>query len=135
MISPAIRQVLGSITGVVTAMAVILIVENVGHMLAGGPAMPDVNNPDAVAAYAASLPLGSLLSVLIAWVGGTAAGVVAGSRVAAGRPMLIASIVGAMVLLGAVMQVLQFPHPTWLVVSSMIGIPMAAFLVARAMQR
>lgn len=97
--------------------------------------MPDVNNPDAVAAYAASLPLGSLLSVLIAWVGGTAAGVVAGSRVAAGRPMLIASIVGAMVLLGAVMQVLQFPHPIWLVVSSMIGIPMAAFLVARAMQR
>ena len=91
MISPAIRQVLGSITGVVTAMAVILLVENVGHMLAGGPAMPDVNNPDALAAYAASLPLGSLLSVLIGWVGGTAAGVVAGSRVAAGRPSYVAT--------------------------------------------
>jgi len=59
--------------------------------------MPDVNNVEALAAYGASLPLGSLLS--------------------------------------AIAQVLQFPHPTWLVVSSMIGIPVAAFLTARAMQR
>jgi hypothetical protein len=44
-------------------------------------------------------------------------------------------MVGALVLLGAVMQLMQFPHPMWLVVSSMIGIPVAAFLTARAMQR
>ena len=97
--------------------------------------MPDVNNVEALAAYGASLPLGSLLSVLVAWVGGTAAGVVAGSIIAPGRSMFVASVVGAVVLLSAIAQVLQFPHPTWLVVSSMIGIPVAAFLTARAMQR
>lgn len=118
-----------------TAMGVIMLVETIGHTVSGGPAMPDVNNAEAVAAYAASLPMGSLISVLIAWVGGTAAGVVAGSIIAPGRSFFIAIVVGALVLLGAVMQLMQFPHPMWLVVSSMIGIPVAAFLTARAMQR
>lgn len=135
MLNPTIRRILGAVTGIVTAMAVILLVESVGHSVSGGPTMPDVNNAEAVAAYAASLPIGSLLSVLIAWVGGTAAGVVAGSLIAPGRSFFIAILVGALVLLGAIMQVLQFPHPMWLVVSSMIGIPTAAWLSARAMQR
>ena len=135
MLTPTIRQILGAITSVVTAMGVIMLVETIGHTVSGGPAMPDVNNAEAVAAYAASLPMGSLISVLIAWVGGTAAGVVAGSIIAPGRSFFIAIVVGALVLLGAVMQLMQFPHPMWLVVSSMIGIPVAAFLTARAMQR
>jgi hypothetical protein len=135
MISSSTRQVLGIVAGIVTAMAVILLVETAGHAISGGSAMPDVNNVEALAAYGASLPLGSLLSVLVAWVGGTAAGVIAGSIIAPGRSMFIASVVGAVVLLSAIAQVLQFPHPTWLVVSSMIGIPVAAFLTARAMQR
>lgn len=135
MLSPTLRRVLGSITGVVTAMAVIMIVESIGHSIAGGPPMPDVNDAGAVAAYAAALPFGSLLSVLIAWVGGTAAGVVAGSLIAPGRQGTIAIAVGAVVMLGTIMQVTQFPHPTWLIVSSIAGIPAAAWLAMRAMQR
>lgn len=135
MLTPTIRLILGSVTGIVTAMAVIWLVETVGHAMSGGPAMPDVNNAEALAAYAASLPIGSLLSVLIAWVGGAAAGVVAGSLIAPGRSLFIAILVGALVLLGAIMQVMQFPHPMWLVVASMIGIPTAAWLSARTMQR
>ena len=135
MLTPTIRRILGAVTGIVTAMAVIMLVETVGHTVSGGPAMPDVNNAEAVTAYAASLPIGSLLSVLIAWVGGTAAGVVAGSLIARGRSFFIAILVGALVLLGAIMQVMQFPHPMWLIVASMIGIPAAAWVSARAMQR
>lgn len=135
MMSPTVRKILGSITGIVTAMAVIMIVETLGHKLAGGPPMPDVTNADAVAAYAAALPLGSLLSVLLAWIGGTAAGVVAGSLVAPGRQVFIAILVGAVVMLGTITQVTQFPHPTWLVVSSIVGISAAAWLAMRAMQR
>jgi len=135
MMSPTLRRILGSITGIVTAMAVIMLVEKLGHTLAGGPPMPDVNDAAAVAAYAAALPLGSLLAVLIAWVGGTAAGVVAGSLVAPGRQGFIAILVGAVVMLGTIMQVTQFPHPTWLIASSIVGIPAAAWLAMRAMQR
>lgn len=135
MLTPTIRRILGAVTSVVTAMAVVMLVETVGHTVSGGPVMPDVNNAEALAAYAASLPMGSLISVLIAWVGGTAAGVITGSLIVPGRSFFIASIVGSAVLLGAIAQVLQFPHPTWLVVSSMIGIPVAAVLAARVMQR
>lgn len=135
MLSPTVRQVLGTFAGVVTAMAVIMLVESVGHIVSGGPQMPDVNDAAAVAAYAASLPIGSLLSVLIAWASGTAAGVIAGTLVAPGRSVFIAIIVGALVMLGAVMQVTQFPHPLWLVISGITGIPAAAWLAARFMQR
>ncbi len=103
MVTPTVRRILGAVTGVVTAMAVIMLVESVGHDVSGGAQMPDVNNAAAVAAYAASLPIGSLLSVLIAWVSGTAAGVIAGTLVAPGRSVFIAIIVGSLVMLGAVM--------------------------------
>jgi hypothetical protein len=135
MISPTTRKILGSITGVVTAMAVIMIVESLGHKLSGGPPMPDVQDADALAAYAASLPLGSLVSVLIAWIGGTAAGVVAGSLIAPSRQGFIAVLVGVLVMLGTIAQVTQFPHPMWLIASSVVGIPAAAWIAMRAMQR
>lgn len=135
MLTPSIRRILGAVTGIVTAMATIILVETVGHTVSGGPAMPAVNDSQALASYAASLPIGSLMSVLIAWVGGTAAGVIAGSLIAPGRSLFIAIVVGALVLLGAIMQVMQFPHPMWLVVASLVGIPTAAWVSARAMQR
>lgn len=135
MLSSRLRTVLGAVTGIVTAMAVIMVVESIGHVVSAGPPMPDVNDEAAVQAYAASLPLGSLLSVLLAWVGGAAAGVVAGSLVAPGRSALLAVLVGSIVLLGAIMQMMQFPHPLWLVVSSGVGIPLAAWLAMRGTQR
>ena len=126
---PVLRRILAAIAGVIVSGIVIAAIEYLGHSLfLGQSVMPDVNDEAAVRDYAAQLPLGALVSLLVAWTAGTYAGSFVACRIAQTRVHLSAIAVGLFVLLATVMNFFQFPHPMWLMIGAFLLIPVASWL-------
>ena len=126
---PVLRRILAAVAGVIVSGIVIAGIEYLGHSLfLGQSVMPDVNDRAAVREYAAQLPLGALVSLLVAWTLGTYAGSFVACRVAQTRVHLSAIAVGLFVLLATLMNFFQFPHPLWLMIGAFILIPVASWL-------
>ena len=122
------------LAGVVTGGAVVAAIEAVGHMVYA-PATPvDLSTPEAMSAFVAALPVGAFLFVLAAYVGGTAAGGFVATLVARRHAMVFAGIIGALILLGSVVNFAMIPHPAWFIVATLVGVPLTAWLTGRAGQ-
>lgn len=127
--NPILRRVLAVVSGVVASSLVILAIEAASHaLLANGVVMPDVNDADAVRTYADSMSFAQLASLLVAWCAGSFVGSSVGIWLAKGSEKTVSLVVGAFVLGATVMNFFQFPHPTWLMVSAVVLIPVASWL-------
>ncbi|MBU3698919.1 MAG: hypothetical protein FGM33_02760 [Candidatus Kapabacteria bacterium] len=125
--NPILRRVLAVVTGVVASSLVIMAVEFAGHaVLSGGSLIPDENHE--VLLDAKSLSFEQLVSLLVAWSAGSFVGSYVGIRIAGGAEKMISLLIGAFVLAATVMNFFQFPHPTWLMVSAIVLIPVASWL-------
>lgn len=131
------RTILGAVAGLVTAFITIMLIEYASHQVYPPP--PGLN-PMVTAdmeAILASLPLGALLAVVLAWVigafdGGMVAALIAGRH----RPRVAATIPALMVMAGVVGMIVQMPqHPAWMSAAGLLlPIPAAlagAWLVGR----
>jgi hypothetical protein len=127
-----IRGILGLVVGLVAAVAVIFAIEAVGHAVYPTPAGLDPDDPEAVRAAMASLPLGALLFVLGAWTAGALVQGAVAAKVSGGR---VAPAIGAMGLLASTaFNLWAIPHPGWfsaaavaaLLAGSAIGISIGA---------
>lgn len=124
-----LRTAFAIIVGIITSGVVILITEMLSHSLLGnGSAMPNPEDAAAVAAYAEQMPFGILFSLLLAWCGGAFAGSLVASKLAPSLEKLVTTAVGVSVLGLTVMNFFQFPHPTWLMISAVLLIPVASWL-------
>lgn len=127
--NPVLRRVLAILAGVVAGGLLIAGVEMLGHSLfAGGSPMPDASDPAAVRAYAEGMSFAALASLLVAWCAGAYGGSLIAIRIAGGNERLMTLVVGGFVLFATVMNFFQFPHPTWLMVSALVLIPVASWL-------
>lgn len=129
--SNAIRYPLAAIAGIVTAFLFVMGIEAAGHTLYPPPAGLDVSNPAAIREYMKVIPPGALLFVLASWLVAPFAGGVVAARIAGSRPMLFAGLVGALVLAATVANLVMIPHPAWMAVAAVAGIPTMAVLAAR----
>lgn len=123
---PIIKRITALLGGLFVANGLILLVEGLGHRIYPPPAAltPDaatLTNPAAEAAfmkgiadYVATAPPGALLFPLLAWGLGAAGGAWMAARLAPDRPQRHATIIGALVMLGAVLNLASIPHPTWM---------------------
>jgi hypothetical protein len=114
--------IVAGIIGVFAGGIVIVVLEAAGHALLG---TADPADPSSI-----TMPM--FAAVLVAWVVGCyAAGTVA--TIWARSSSMTPGIVAGLVLLGgAVMNLVAFPHPMWLVVAAFVLMPAAAFLAARS---
>lgn len=127
----------GRVIGDTSPLRISLMFRNIGAVLAGLVAggvfnmalvmlnamvlfpMPpgaDMNDPAAMNAYVAGLPVTALLVVLVAHLGQSFLGAWVAARLAASRPMVLALIIGALSLLGGVMNLLTIRGPTWMLI-------------------
>lgn len=109
--SPLIRSVGGGLAGAVTAFVVILLMQQLTLRMYPLPAGLDVSDPEALRAYAATLPLGAFLMVLL----GYAVAALAGGFVAAavGRGRRPALLVAALLVFASIVNLRTIPHPAW----------------------
>ena len=122
------KNIVAGITGVVIAMAMVWVVEKVGHAVYPPP--PDLNfaDPDAMRAYIETVPLGALLFVSAAWFIGTLCGTCAACAIGTAKPMIFAMVVGGLMLIATIMNLVMIPHPMWFSILGVVGVVIGAWL-------
>lgn len=124
------RTILGIIVGLVVGVAIIAIVESIGHIIFPPPEGVDLKDPEALKSIMKDIPVGAKISVLVAW----GLGVFGGGSVARliSRGASPASwVVGAILLGFAALTMVQIPHPVWMVVGAVV-VTLLGILAANA---
>jgi hypothetical protein len=129
--NPKIRLALALVGGMAAAFITLALIETIGHTVYPAPVNLDYANPDALKAYVDALPLGAKLFVLAAWLVGTLDGVLVAGLINRARFGLCAAVIGAVVLAATLANLWMIPHPLWLALAGIIGIPLCAFGMAR----
>ena len=117
MRSPLVGVVMGVLAG---GLAVFLM-EGLGHRLFGTADPGDLS----------SVTTPMFLSVLVAWVLGSAVAGAVATRWSDARSALPGAIAGAVLLAGAVSNLFVIPHPIWMAVGAVVLMPLAAYMAAR----
>ena len=115
-----LRNVLAFFAGFTVCVVTVAVVEGIGMALFPPPPDLDPNDPAALAALMDQIPLGALVSVVVAW--GLAAllgPLVAGRAATHGRAT--AGVVGALFLVVVVLNLAMLPHPIWMWVVGLLG--------------
>ncbi len=126
------RKIGAVLAGILAGLVVIGCVEAVSHFMYAPDILPDRNDPKAMAAFIAAMPVGAFLMVLLAYVAGVFAGSWTACKIAREKPLLYAGIIGGLVLLGAAANFFVIPHPLWFIISCVVAIPLAAYLAILA---
>ncbi|MEM1176481.1 MAG: hypothetical protein AAGI27_16935, partial [Pseudomonadota bacterium] len=116
------RNALAYLLGIAAAILTIMLVEALGHVVFPVEADIDFEDSEGLANYMATLPLGAVLFVALAWALGVVAGIAVALRIGDLKPVYFSSVITSFVLAGAVSQMILIPHPTWFVPVALIGI-------------
>jgi len=122
-----IRNIIAGIVGLVIAMALIALIENVGHMVYPPPDNLDFSDPDVMLPYIATLPIGALLFVMFAWFIGTFLGTLIACNIGNAKPVIYAVVVGGVIVAATIANLIVIPHPLWFSIISIIGIAASAW--------
>ena len=122
------RNIGAGIAGIIVAVALVWVVELIGHSIYPTPADLDYGDTDVMRAYIDTLPLGALLTVAIAWFVGSLGGCFVACRLGSARPLVYALVVGGVMFAGAVFSLLIIPHPLWFSALGIVGIFVGAWL-------
>ncbi len=129
--NPRLRFALSCITGIITAIVLVSIIESIGHRKYPPPTDLDWTDKEAVGAFVKTLPTGALLYVLAAWVIGAFVGSTVGGLMARPFRVFVAVVVGAFVLMASVFNLVMIPHPVWFAISAVVLVPLAAFAAVK----
>lgn len=124
------RGIGATVVGVLVAGLSIAGVEWLGHRLYPPPAGLQANDLEALAAHVATMPIGALLFVLLAWLLGVFLGGLTAASLAGRRHRLYAGVVVAVILLGAIANFAMIPHPAWFMALTVLTLPLAGFAAA-----
>lgn len=134
--APMLRTVFAIISGVFAMMIVITFVQLTNiKLLFPPPAGIDWNNPEAVAAFASSLPVAAMAVVVFGWLLGSFVGAAVAARIAVRYRVASALLIGALVVAGVVHSVLTISHPTWVVAAGMLLPLPLAYFAAKLVQK
>lgn len=124
--------VLGLFAGIAVNMGFIMLNS---YMLFPMPEGMDMNDPEQMNAYVATLPTAAFLVVLIAHLGQSFVGGWVAARVGASRPMLLAMIIGVLSLAGGIASMMQIRGPTWMYIELPLYLGVAWFAGRMEQQR
>ena len=110
--NPTVRKALGVLAGLGVAIGIIFGVEGLNGVFFPLPPGTDISNPEAMKAVLAGLPTMALVVVLIGWALGSVLGGWVATAVG-GRTRGPATVLGAILFLGALYNLYTIPHPAW----------------------
>ena len=129
-----LRSVLGVIIGIISGCVVIYAVEHVGQQIWPVATELDLKDKAAAAAFLAGMPIGGLVTVVVAWI----LGAYTGSMVAllmSDRRRIAGIIPAALIFAATVLVLFMLPHPLWMAVAGLGGIIAAGWLADRLFAR
>ncbi|MEO8082826.1 MAG: hypothetical protein ABI780_03325 [Ardenticatenales bacterium] len=143
-VPPLVRSVLAVIAGVIIGSLVVGLIEGANVLLFPPPAGMRYDDPVAMGAYMAHLPITAYAVVGLGWMLGALAGGAAAARVAGRKMAVHGLLVGVILAVASVMNLVDpsLPaHPVWMWAMALLAAPMGwlggwlgAWLVARRMR-
>src|SRR5262245_7734622 len=129
-----LRIIFGTLAGVAVAFVVLMAVDAVNHALYPPPKAVRVaaekwDSPalqQAVRDWLPQAPPMALILIPVAWVAGSFWGALVGTWISRCKSYIPATIVGGLILVGTIMNLRAIPHPTWIALAGLIGVPAAA---------
>ena len=123
-----LKNIGAGIAGVAIAVALVWLVEMLGHTVYPPPPNLDFADADVMRAYVDTLPVGALLFVAAAWFVGTLGGTAVACNIGDAKPMIFALVVGGLMLVATAMNLFMIPHPLWFAVLGVGGVIAGAWL-------
>ena len=122
------RSILGLIAGLAVAIVTVMLFQWISHTVWPPPEGLNTKDSAALAEHLKVAPLGSLILVVAGYIVGTFDGVFLGCFIGTAKRYIYAVVIGGLVLIGTISTLIMIPHPIWFAASSLIGIPVAAWL-------
>lgn len=122
------RSIGAIIAGLVTALALIVITEVVTGYFHPFPVGVDTTDQAVVAAHVANFPHWVLAIGAIVWFVAAFLSTWVATRLGTARHPAHGILIGALLLLAAVLNMFLLPYPVWFVVVNVLGIPLAIYL-------
>lgn len=129
------KNIVGVITGIVTAMLVVGGIEWASHQIFPIPVDIDPANDEAFADYVANLPVGAILMVGFAWMAGAFSGSYITGRIGTLKPHYGTLIVTGLILAGTITNLMLIPHPLWFSVSAPIAVILSGYAATWLLKR
>jgi hypothetical protein len=123
-----LRDILAGITGVVIAVLIVFLADELSHMLYPMPAGLDPGDTEDLRDYIATLPLGAFLMVMGGWVVATFVGAVVADRIGTAKPWIYPTVVGGFMFTATTANLIAIPHPHWFTAVSLVAILASAWL-------
>ena len=121
-----LKSVLSIVIGVLAGVTGIMLMEMVGHSIYAPLEGVNYEDPIAVAAMVAKMPIGALLMVILGFVVGAFAGGLVAGFIKPKAQHYQPVVVGGILTVFGLMNLLMIPHPWWFWVASLACfIPMA----------
>lgn len=126
-----LRDILAAIAGVVIAVMIVFLADELSHMMYPMPAGLDPSDTEDLRAYVATLPLGAFLMVMGGWVTATFVGAVVADRIGTAKAWIYPTIVGGFIFAATTANLILIPHPHWFTAVSLAAILISAWLAWR----
>ena len=119
------RNILATIVGLVVGNLAIMGMHYLGMIFYPLPEGVDMSNSQAIAEYISIAPLGSLLFVMFAHIGGTfIAGI---STALVSKNIIPIYIIGSFFTLAGIYNLYMLPHPLWFNIEVLLYLPAAIY--------
>ncbi len=129
-----LKNIAATIAGILSAIAVVALVQMAGHTIYPQPPGIDKTNPETIANFVDTLPLGALLFVVAGWVLSPFLGAITATVLSGKHSIIPGLAVGLAILLATVANLYAIPHPLWMSVTGIIAPLPAAWLGAKLLQ-
>ena len=126
-----LRNVLGAIAGISTALVTVMLMDWLSHSIYPPPAGIEIMDTAAMNAHLATAPIGALAIVLAGYIMATFDGVFVACLIGRIQPFIYALIIGVLMLAATASNLIMLQHPTWFSVSAIVGIIVSAGLAAQ----
>ncbi len=123
-----LRDILAGIVGVVIAILIVFLAEELSHMMYPMPASLDPGNTADLRDYIATLPLGAFLMLMGGWVVATFVGAVVADRIGTAKAWIYPTLVGGFMFAATTANLILIPHPHWFTAVSLAAILVSAWL-------
>ena len=129
MMPVILKKILALVIGLVICVATVAVLEQLNHRLfiPGGISSADADDPSVAIAFMKNLPLAAYLMVLLSWLVGTAFGIAAASLLLKRVSRLFVPVITGVMLLSTIANFYLLPHPTWLMIGTLILLPLVGW--------
>jgi hypothetical protein len=123
-----LRDILAGVAGIAVAVAIVMLAEELNHVVYPPPPGLDLNDPESMRAAVAQLPFAALLMLMGGWVLATFVGAVLADRIGTAKAWIYPTIVGLVMFAGTAANLILIPHPLWFSILALLAILLSAWL-------